>query len=153
MKYNQPMKIFRTNCWAVVMITNVCNRQDGGWRKVWNACHLETKMLKYDFSGVLFGEILDVSRVTRWQRGFTTVGFCVGILNDLLDPTPFPGLRLQPVHTSFRSSSKNAVIGGISSLKLCIWQQFNFLACQLWQLLLYFIVTVCLARWHSTLYL
>ena len=37
--------------------------------------------------------------------------------------------------------------------KLWIWQQFNFLACQLWQLLLYFIVTVCLAKWHSTLYL
>ena len=37
--------------------------------------------------------------------------------------------------------------------KLWIWQQVTFLACQLWQLLLYFIVTVCLARWHSTLYL
>ena len=30
--------------------------------------------------------------------------------------------------------------------KLWIWQQFNFLACQLRQLLLYFIVTVCLAK-------
>ena len=73
-------------------------------------------MLKYDFSGVLFGEILDVSHVTRWQRGFTTVSFCVGVLNDRLDPTPSPGVRLPPVCTSFRSSSKNAVIGGISSL-------------------------------------
>ena len=73
-------------------------------------------MLKYDFSGVLFGEILDVSRVTWQQRGFTTVSFCVGILNDRLDPTPSPGVRLQPGRTSFRSSSKNAVIGGISSL-------------------------------------
>ena len=73
-------------------------------------------MLKYDFSGVLFGEILDVSHVTRWQRGFTNVSFCVGVLNDCLDPTPSPGVRLPPVCTSFRSSSKNAVIGGISSL-------------------------------------
>ena len=75
-------------------------------------------MLKYDFSGVLFGEILDVSHVTRWQRGFNTVSFCVGVLNDRLDPTPFPGVRIQPGRTSFRSSSKNAVIGGISSLTL-----------------------------------
>ena len=41
----------------------------------------------------------------------------MGVLNDRLDPTPFPGVRLQPVRTSFRSSSKNAVIGGISSLE------------------------------------
>ena len=73
-------------------------------------------MLKYDFSGVLFGEILDVSHVTRWQRGFTNVSFCVGVFNDRRDPTPSPGVRLPPVCTSFRSSSKNAVIGGISSL-------------------------------------
>ena len=73
-------------------------------------------MLKYDFSGVLFGEILDVSHVTRWQRGFTNVSFCVGVLNDRLDPTPFPGVRLQPVRTSFNCASKNGVIGGIRSL-------------------------------------
>ena len=78
-------------------------------------------MLKYDFSGVLFGEILDVSRVTWQQRGFTTVSFCVGVLNDRLDPTPSPGVRLPPVCTSFRSSSKNAVIGGISSLAKTTW--------------------------------
>ena len=58
------------------------------------------------------------SLVAVSSRGFTTVSFCVGILNDRLDPTPSPGVRLQPGRTSFRSSSKNAVIGGISSLDI-----------------------------------
>ena len=73
-------------------------------------------MLKYDFSGVLFGEILDVSRVTMWQRGFTTVSFCVGVLNDRLDPTPFAGVMLHPIRTRFKCASKNEVSGGIRSL-------------------------------------
>ena len=51
-----------------------------------------------------------------WQRGFTTVSFCLGVLNDRLDPTPCPGVRLVPVRTRFKCASKNEVSGGIRSL-------------------------------------
>ena len=50
----------------------------------------------------------------------------MGVLNNRLDPTPFAGVRLQPGRTSFRSSSKNAVIGGISSLQYVFLQKCNF---------------------------